>query len=142
MDLVELSKDKKAVGSKRVFKNKLDKDGKVLRNKARLVVEGYSQQEGIDYTEIYAPVVRLEAIHILLPFVVQGGMKLYQMDWKSVFLNGPIKEVYVEQPLGFESNIFPHRIFKLNKVLYGLKQAPWAWYEKHNSFLLENSFER
>lgn len=80
MDLVELSKDKKAVGSKRVFKNKLDKDGKVLRNKARLVVEGYSQQEGINYTEIYAPVVRLEAIHILLPFVVQGGMKLYQMD--------------------------------------------------------------
>ena len=126
-----------------MFRNKLDKIGKIVRNKARLVAKGYSQQEGIDYTKTFAPVARLEAIHILLSFSTHHGMMLYQMDIKSTFLNGLIKEeVYVEQPLGFESSIYPYHVFKLNKALYGLKQAPRAWYEKLISFLTENGFIR
>ena len=126
-----------------MFRNKLDKIGKIVRNKARLVAKGYSQQEGIDYTKTFAPVARLEAIHILLSFSTHHGMMLYQMDIKSTFLNGLIKEeVYVKQPHGFESYIYPYHVFKLNKALYGLKQAPRAWYEKLSSFLTENGFIR
>ena len=118
-------------------------DGKVLRNKARLVAKGYSQQEGIDYKETFAPVAHLEAIPILLSFATYRNIKLYQMDVKNTFLNGLIQEeVYIEQPPRFESETFPQHVFKLNKALYGLKQAPRAWYEKLSSFLLENGFER
>ena len=117
-----------------VFRNKLDETGKVMRNKARHLAKIYSQQEGIDYSETFVLVTRLEAIHILLSFVAHHGIMLYQMDVKSVFLNGLIKEeVYVEQPPRFESSIYPHHVFKLNKALYGLKQAPRAWYEKLSS---------
>ena len=128
--LVKLPKRKKVVGVKWIFCNKLDEDGKVVRNKARLVAKGYSQQEGIDYTKTFALVARLEVICILLSFATYSNMKLYQMDVKSAFLNGLIqKEVYVEQPPGFENETLPQHVFKLNKALYGLKQAPRAWYE-------------
>ena len=141
--LVELPKGKKVVGTKWVFKNKLDEAGKVVKNKARLVAKGYSQQEGIDYTKTYTSVAHIEAIHILLSFVAHNRMKLYQMDAKSAFLNGLIQEkVYVEQPPRFESDTLPNHVFNLNKVMYGLKQAPRAWYENLSSFLLENDFER
>jgi len=120
-----LPKDKKAVGAKWVFGNKLDEDDKVATNKARLVVKGYAQQECIDYTETYVHVAHLEAIHILLSFIAYKNMKLYQMDVKSAILNELIqKEVYAEQLPLFESDIFPHHVFKLNKALYRLKQAP------------------
>jgi hypothetical protein len=96
----------------------------VTRNKARLVPKGYSQVEGLDFGEIYAPVARLESIHILLAYTTHHGFKLYQMDVKSAFLNGPIKEeVYVEQPPGFEDSEYPNHVYKLSKALYGLKQA-------------------
>ena len=141
--LVELPKGKSTFGAKWVFRKKLDEMGKVVRNKARLVAKGYSQQEGIDYTETFAPISRLEAICILLSFVVHHAMILYQMDVKSVFLNSIImEEVYVEQPPEFQSSIYPRHVFKLNKALYGLKQAPQAWYEKLSSFLTENGFIR
>ena len=114
-----------------------------MRNKTRLVAKGYWQYEGIDYTETYALVARLEAIRILLSFVAYSNMKLYQMDIKSTFFNGLIQEeIYMEQAPGFESDTFSHCVFKLNKTLYGLKQAPRAWYEKLSYFLLENGFER
>jgi hypothetical protein len=91
------------VGTKWVFRNKQDEHGVVTRNKARLVAKGYSQVEGLDFGETYAPVSRLESILILLAYATYHGFKLYQMDVKSAFLNGPIKEeVYVEQPPGFE----------------------------------------
>ena len=91
-------------------------------NKSRLVAQGYSQKEGIDYEETFAPVACLEAIRILLAFVVAKGFKLYQMDVKSAFLNEVIEEeVYVRQPLGFESERYPHRVYKLQRALYGLK---------------------
>ena len=119
-----------------MFRNKLDKIGKVLRNKARLVTKAYSQQKGIDYTKTFSPIAHLEAIHILLSFVVYHGMMLYQINVKSVFLNGIIKEeVYMEQPPRFESSIYPYHVFKLNKASYCLKQTLQAWYEKLSLFL-------
>jgi hypothetical protein len=118
------------VGTKWVFHNKQDEHGVVTRKKARLVAKGYSQVEGLDFDETYVPVARLESIRILLAYATYHGFKLYQMDVKSAFLNGPIKEeVYVEQPLGFEDSEYPNHVYKLSKALYGLKQAPRAWYE-------------
>ncbi|WVZ84788.1 hypothetical protein U9M48_031776 [Paspalum notatum var. saurae] len=115
------------IGTKWVFKNKQGEDGMVVRNKARLVAQGFCQKEGIDYEETFAPVARLEAIRILLAFAASKGFKLQQMDVKSAFLNGFIEEeVYVRQPPGFESAKFPDRVYKLRKGLYGLKQAPRA----------------
>jgi hypothetical protein len=123
------------VGTKWVFRNKQDEHGVVTRNKARLVAKGYSQVEGLDFGETYAPVARLESIRILLAYATYHGFKLYQMDVKSAFLNGPIKEeVYVEQPPGFEDSEYPNHVYKLSKVLYGLKQAP-------RDFLITNGFK-
>jgi hypothetical protein len=114
----------------------------VTRNKARLVAKGYSQVEGLDFDETYAPVARLESIHILLSYATYHGFKLYQMDVKSAFPNGPIKEeVYVEQPPGFEDSEYPNHVYKLSKALYGLKQAPRAWYECLRDFLITNGFK-
>jgi hypothetical protein len=108
----------------------------VIGNKARLVAKGYSQVEGLDFDETYAPVARLESICILLAYATYHGFKLYQTDVKSSFLNGPIKEeVYVEQPSGFEDSEYPNHVYKLSKALYGLKQAPRAWYECLRDFL-------
>jgi hypothetical protein len=130
------------IGTKWVFKNKQSDDGLVVRNKARLVAQGFCQKEGIDYEETFAPVVRSEAIRILLAFAASKGFKLFQMDVKSAFLNGYIEEeVYVRQPPGFESSKFPNHVFKLQKALYGLKQAPRAWYERLKSFLLAKGFK-
>ncbi|WVZ94169.1 LOW QUALITY PROTEIN: hypothetical protein U9M48_040095 [Paspalum notatum var. saurae] len=123
------------------FERNHGEDGMVVRNKARLVVQGFCQKEGIDYEETFAPVARLEAIRILLAFAVSKGFKLQQMDVKSAFLNEfTEEEVYVRQPPGFESARFPDRVYKLRKALYGLKQAPRAWYARLKSFLLKCGF--
>jgi hypothetical protein len=99
----------------------------VVRNKSRLVPQGYSQKEGIDYEEAFSPVARLEAIRILLAFAVAKAFKLFQMDVKSAFLNGVIEEeVNVKQPPGLESEKYPHRVYRLKRALYGLNQAPRA----------------
>jgi hypothetical protein len=96
--------------------------GEVVRNKSRLVAQGFSQKEGIDYEETFAPVALFEAIRILLAFSMAKGFKLHQIDVKSAFLNGVLEEeVYVRQPPGFESEKYRHRVYKLRKVLYGLK---------------------
>jgi hypothetical protein len=114
----------------------------VVRNKLRLVAQGYSQKEGIDYEETFVPVARLKAIRILLTFSVAKGFKLYKMDLKSAFLNGFLEEeIYVRQPPGFESIEFPHRVYRLRKALYGLKQAPRAWYVRLRGFLFSKGFE-
>lgn len=114
----------------------------VVRNKARLVAQGFCQKEGIDYEETFSPVARLEAIRILLAFAASKGFKLFHMDVKSAFLNGFIEEeVYVRRPPGFENPKHPDRVFKLQKALYGLKQAPRAWYARLKTFLLEQGFE-
>jgi hypothetical protein len=107
-----------------------------------LIAKGYSQVEGLDFGETYAPVARLESIRILLAYATYHGFKLYQMDVKSAFLNEPIKEeVYVEQPPGFEDSEYPNHVYKLSKALYGLKQAPRAWYECLRDFLITNGFK-
>jgi hypothetical protein len=102
--------------------NKEGEKGEVVRNKSRLVAQGFSQKEGIDYEETFAYVVHLEAIRILLAFSVAKGFKLHQIDVKSAFLNGVLEEeVYVGQPPGFESEKYSHRVYKLRKALYGFK---------------------
>jgi hypothetical protein len=139
--LVERPKQN-VIGTNWVFRNKQDEDGVVTKNKARLVAKGYTQVEGLDFGETYAPVARLEAIRILLAFATHHNFKLHQMDVKSAFLNGPIsEEVYVEQPPSFEDPQFPNHVYKLHKALYGLKQAPREWYECLMEFLVKKGFE-
>jgi hypothetical protein len=139
--LVVPLRDVNVIGTKCVFKNKHGEDGEVVRNKARLVAQGYSQVEGLDFEETFAPIARLEAIRILLAFAASKGFKIYQMDVKSAFLNGVIQEeVYVRQPPGFESPKYPDRVYTLSKTLYRLKQAPQAWYARLKTFLLEHGY--
>jgi hypothetical protein len=139
--LVERPKDHNVIGTKWVFKNKQDNSGQVIRNKARLVAQGYSQVEGLDYGETFAPVARLESIRILLAFASSHGFILHQMDVKSAFLNGPLSElVYVKQPPGFEDPKYPNHVYLLHKALYGLKQAPRAWYDHLKEFLVDRGF--
>jgi hypothetical protein len=125
-----------------VFRNKHDEHGVVTRNKTRLVAKGYAQVTGLDFEETFTPVARLESIRILLAYAAHHSFKLFQMDVKSAFLSGPIKEeVYVEQPPGFEDDRYPDHIYRLYKTLYGLKQAPRAWYECLRYFLISNDFK-
>ncbi|KAK1628973.1 hypothetical protein QYE76_003288 [Lolium multiflorum] len=141
--LVEKPKEcRNVIGTKWIFKNKQDEFGNVVRNKARLVAQGFSQVEGIDFGETYAPVARLESICILLAYASHHNFKLQQMDVKSAFLNGPLhEEVYVKQPPGFEDLNFPNHVYKLDKALYGLKQAPRAWYEHLKELLVDRGFD-
>jgi hypothetical protein len=119
------------------FQNQTGEDGKVVRNNAHLVAEGFSQVEGLDFGETFAPIACLVVNRILLAFIASKGFKLYQMDVKSAFLNGVIQEeVFVRQPPGFENSKYPNRVYKLSKALYGLKQAPRAWYARLKTFLL------
>src|SRR3954467_8508474 len=130
------------IGTKWIFRNKQDEDGIVVRNKARLVAQGYIQIEGINFGETYALVVRLESIRVMLAFANHNNILLYQMYVKSAFLNGEIEEeVYVMQPPGFEDSNNPEMVYKLHKGLYGLKQAPSAWYETLKDFLLKKGFK-
>ncbi|KAL8119296.1 hypothetical protein AgCh_016723 [Apium graveolens] len=124
-ELVKPPKNVSIIGTKWIFKNKVDEFGTVTRNKARLVAQGYNQQEGIDFDQTYAPVARLESIRMLLAYACYKKIKLHQMDVKSAFLNGFLEEeVYVKQPPGFEHEQHPDYVYKLKKALYGLKQAP------------------
>ncbi|GKB42730.1 putative ribonuclease H-like domain-containing protein [Tanacetum coccineum] len=143
LDLVDLPNGKRAIGTKWVFRNKKDERGIVIRNKARLVAQGYTQEEGIDYDEVFAPVARIEAIRLFLAYASFKDFVVYQMDVKSAFLYGKIEEeVYVCQPPRFEDLDFPDRVYKVKKALYGLHQAPRAWYETLSTYLLDNEFQR
>jgi hypothetical protein len=140
-ELVDPPPGCKPIGTKWAWRNKEGEKGEVVRNKSRLVAQGFSQKEGIDYEETFAP-VGLEGIKILLAFSVAKGFKLHQMDVKSAFLNGVLEEeVYVRQPPGFESEKYPHQVYKLRKALYGLKEAPRAWYGRLRGLLFERGFE-
>nr|GEZ67497.1 hypothetical protein [Tanacetum cinerariifolium] len=112
------------------FKNKKDEMGIMIINKARLVAQGYTQEEGIDYDEVFTPVARIDVIRLLLAYASFKGFVVYQMDVKSAFLYEKIaEEVYVCQPPGFEDSDFPDRVYKVEKALYGLHQAPRAWHK-------------
>ncbi|GJX97225.1 putative ribonuclease H-like domain-containing protein [Tanacetum coccineum] len=141
--LEDLPNGKRAIGTKWVFRNTKDERGIVIRNKARLVAQGYTQEEGIDYDEVFAPVARIEASRLFLAYASFKYFVVYQMDLKSAFLYGKIEEeVYVCQPPGFEDLDFPDRVYKVEKVLYELHQAPKAWYETLSTYLLDNKFQK
>nr|GFA23901.1 hypothetical protein [Tanacetum cinerariifolium] len=140
--LVDLPYGKRAIGTKWVYRNKKDERGIVIRNKARLVAQGHTQEEGIEYEEVFAPVARIEAIRLFLAYASFMGFPVNQMDVKSAFLYGTIEEeVYVCQPPGFEDPEYPNRVYKVVKALYGLHQAPRAWYETLATYL-KNSQEQ
>ncbi|GJX26361.1 retrovirus-related pol polyprotein from transposon TNT 1-94, partial [Tanacetum coccineum] len=126
-----------------IYKVKLDELGGILKNKARLVAHGCHQEEGIDFEQSFAPVARLEAIRIFLAFAAHMNMVVYQMDVKTAFLNGNMREeVYVSQSDGFVDPDNPNHVYKLKKALYGLKQAPRAWYDMLSSFLISQDFSK
>nr|GEY17491.1 retrovirus-related Pol polyprotein from transposon TNT 1-94 [Tanacetum cinerariifolium] len=141
--LVPRPEGKSIIKTKWIFKNKKDESSLVIRNKARLVAVGYSQQEGIDYDETFAPVARIEAIRLFLAYVAHKDFIIFQMDLKTTFLNGILKEeVYVGQPPGFVSKQYPDHVYALDKAMYGLKEAPRAWYDVLSQFLIDSGFQK
>ncbi|GJS21151.1 retrovirus-related pol polyprotein from transposon TNT 1-94 [Tanacetum coccineum] len=141
-ELIHQPRNMTIIGTKWIFRNKLDKNDIVSRNKARLVAQGYNQQEGIDYNETYASVARIESIRILLAYAYALEFKLFQMNVKSAFLNSFInEEVYVAQPPGFIDFEKLDHVYKLKKALYCLKQAPKAWYDILKAFLIKHEYK-
>ena len=133
----------KSIGLKWIFKLKRNSEGDVVRYKARLVVKVYSQKHGIDYDEVFAPVVRIESICVLIAITAQHSWLLHHLDVKSAFLNGEVQEeLYVKHPDGFIVEGKECHVLKLKKALYGLKQAPRAWYFKWHNCLVSLGFKR
>nr|GEU56383.1 Gag-Pol polyprotein [Tanacetum cinerariifolium] len=127
-ELVDKPFGQTVIRLKWLWKNKKDEDQTVIHNKARLVAKGYAQEEAIDFEDSFAPVTRLEVVRIFIAYVAHKSFPIYQMDVKTTFLNGPLKEeVYVAQPDGFVDPDHPEKVYRLRKALYGLKQAPRAW---------------
>ena len=140
-DLVSLPKGRKVVWCKCVYRTKFAADGSVDKHKARLVAKGFSQVPGIDYTETFAPVTKMNSIRLTLAIATAHGCVVHQMDVKSAFLNGDLhEEIYMEQPQGFVQD--STMVCRLKKSIYGLKQAPRAWYAKMDSFLFINDYLR
>ena len=142
-ELTDLPPNKNSIGVKWVYKTKMNPYGSVNKHKARLVAKGYKQKEGEDFTEIFAPVSRLETVRLLISLAAQKKWKLFQMDVKSAFLNGVLKEeIYVNQPPGFVKKGEENKVYKLKKALYGLKQSPRAWYSRINSYFKKCGFQK
>ena len=141
--MVARQKGEHVIGTKWIFRSKTDDEGNVIRYKAHLVAQGYSQMEGVDYDETFAPVAHIESIRILFALACHLRFKLYQMDVKIAFLNGLLKEnVYVAQPKGFIDPHFLDHVLYLKKALYGLKQAPKVWYDWLTQYLVSHGFTR
>ena len=141
--LQELPAGHRAIGLKWVFKLKRNEEGQVVKHKARLVAKGYVQKEGVDFSEVFAPVARLESVRLLLVIAGHHSWEVHHMDVKSAFLNGDLKEVvYVQQPPGFIDNTNPEKVLRLHKALYGLRQAPRAWNAKLDSTMLSLGFKQ
>ena len=142
-ELVELPKGRKAIGNKWVFKIKRDSNDQVERYRARLVVKGYAQKEGIDFNEIFSPVVRLTTIRVVLAMCAAFDLHLEQLDVKTAFLHGELEEeIYMLQPEGFEEKEKENLVCRLTKSLYGLKQAPRCWYKRFDSFIMSLGYNR
>lgn len=140
-ELTDLPDGAKCIGVKWIFKTKLNEHGKVNKFKARLVAKGYSQKHGIDYTEDYAPVARMDTVRTILARAAQKGWIVYQLDVKSAFLHGVLEEdVYVQQPNGYEAEGHEEKVYKLHKALYGLKQAPRAWFSRIEEYFIKAGF--
>nr|GFA12475.1 putative ribonuclease H-like domain-containing protein [Tanacetum cinerariifolium] len=141
--LVDCPKGVRPIETKWVLKNKKDERGIVIRNKARLVAQGHTQEERIDYDEVFSPVARIKAIRLFLAYASFMGFIVYQMDVKSAFFYGTIdEEVYMMQPPRFQDPEYPARVYKVEKAMYGLHQAPKAWYGTLSKYLLSNGFQR
>lgn len=142
-ELTVLPKGVKPIGVKWVFKTKLNEDGDVEKFKARLVAKGYAQRHGVDYTEVFAPVARLDTIRVILAVAAQFSWEVFQLDVKSAFLHGELKEeVFVQQPEGFIRKGEEDKVYRLKKALYGLKQASRAWYSRIEAYFVREDFER
>lgn len=142
-ELAILPEGIKPIGVKWVFKTKLNENGNVEKFKARLVAKGYAQRHGVDYTEVFAPVARLDTIRTILAIAAEYSWAVFQLDVKSAFLHGELKEeVFVQQPEGFIKKGEEDKVYKLKKALYGLKQAPRAWYSKIEAYFVRENFER
>nr|GEW07830.1 retrovirus-related Pol polyprotein from transposon TNT 1-94 [Tanacetum cinerariifolium] len=142
-ELLDKPFGKSIIRLKWLWKNKKDEDQTVIRNKARLVAKRYAQEEGIDFEESFAPVVRLEAVRIFIAYAAHKSFLIFQMDVKTAFLNGLLKEeVYVAQPNRFVDPNHPEKVYRLRKALYGLKQAPRAWYDELSKFLTSKGFTK
>ncbi|MFS8032553.1 putative RNA-directed DNA polymerase [Helianthus anomalus] len=139
--LVDLPPGCKPLGSKWIFKRKMKVDGTIDKFKARLVIQGFRQKEGIDFFDTYAPVARISTIRLLLALAAIHNLKIHQMDVKTAFLNGELdEEIYMKQPEGFVMPGSENKVCKLIKSLYGLKQAPKQWHQKFDEIVLSNGF--
>ena len=142
-ELVKLPKGRKALRNKWVYKLKKDGRGDLVKYKARLVVKGFGQKKGIDFDEIFSPVVKLSSIRIILGLATNQDLEIEQLDVKTAFLHGDLEEeIYMQQPEGFEDKRKEDLVCKLKKSLYGLKQAPRQWYKKFDSFMVGHGYQR
>jgi hypothetical protein len=140
--LTDLPAGAKKIGVKWLYKTKLNELGEVDKYKARLVAKGYSQQYGVDYTEVFAPVARMDTVRMIVALAAQRKWKIYQLDVKSAFLHGKLSEnVFVEQPKGYEKKGSEGKVYQLHKALYGLKQAPRAWFSRIAAYFKDEGFE-
>jgi len=140
--LTDLPASCKKIGVKWLYKTKLNELGEVDKYKARLVAKGYSQQYGVDYTEVFAPVARMDTVRMIVALAAQRNWTIYQLDVKSAFLHGKLSEdVFVEQPKGYKKKGSEGKVYQLHKALYGLKQAPRAWFSRIASYFKDEGFE-
>ena len=141
--LTDLPPGEKTVGVQWIYKTKLNEKGEIDKHKARLVAKGYTQEYGIDYTEVFAPVTRLDTIRLVMSLAAQNCWTIFQLDVKSAFLHGELTEpVFIDQPPGYIQPGNEHKVYKLRKALYGLKQAPRAWYSRIEAFFLKIGFKK
>ena len=139
--MIELPASKKPIDVKWIFKLKLRPNGEVTKHKARLVARGFMQKAGMDYFEVYAPVIRLETVRLIVAIACGRNCPMYHLHVKSAFLNGPLdEEVYVTQPPGFKIKGKENMVYRLHKALDGLKQALRAWNKRIDSFLMQQEF--
>ncbi|CAA7026159.1 unnamed protein product [Microthlaspi erraticum] len=142
-ELVDKPEKKKVINVKWIYKIKTHANGNQVKDKARLVARGFSQEYGVDYLETFVPVSRYETIRAIFAYTAQMKWRLYLMDVKSAFLNGELKEdVYVTQPPGFVIEGKEEKVLRLHKALYGVKQVPRTWYARMDSYFIQNGFER
>ncbi|GKA76364.1 retrovirus-related pol polyprotein from transposon TNT 1-94 [Tanacetum coccineum] len=142
-ELVNKPLCKNVINLKWLWKNKRDEENTINNNKSFLISKGYSQHEGIDFKESFAPVACVEAVSLFVAYAAHRSFPVFQMDVKKAFLNGPLKEeVYVNQPDVFVDPHHPDKVYRLKKALYGLKQAPRAWYDELSNFLVSKGFSK